>query len=217
MAVHIHAQVVLQAASGIPADNCTNSWNFYTPVALDPDDIDNIRDIIKDFYTKDWSGSGKVADFFSKELSDTALIKYYNMGDPKPRVPIRTDTFTLGRPPSGNALPSECALVFSFQAERESGQNQARRRNRIYLGPLNTGAADSNGRPSSSFMALLAVAGSETLQASNASITWQWRVYSPTTGNTHLVDNGWIDNAFDTQRRRGVAPTTRTLWDDSTP
>jgi hypothetical protein len=26
------------------------------------------------------------------------------------------------------------------------------------------------------------------------------------------VDNGWIDNAFDTQRRRGQQVSTKTLW-----
>jgi len=41
---------------------------------------------------------------------------------------------------------------------------------------------------------------------------WDWVVYSPTNGNTVNVDNGWVDNAFDTQRRRGLAVTARTNW-----
>jgi hypothetical protein len=30
------------------------------------------------------------------------------------------------------------------------------------------------------------------------------------------VDHGWIDNAFDTQRRRGIRPDTRTEFDGTT-
>lgn len=217
MAVHLQVQVVLQATSNILADNATNTWHFYSPLSLDPDDLDNVRDMIEDFYGSTFGSGVHVGAFLSKAISNTALVKYYNMGDPKPRVPIRTDTITLNRPTSGEVLPTEVALVFSFQAERQSGESQARRRNRLYIGPLGQNACSDDGRPTAGFVAALAKAGRETLQASNASITWQWRVYSPTSGDTHLVDNGWVDNAFDTQRRRGVAPTARTLWDDETP
>jgi len=34
-------------------------------------------------------------------------------------------------------------------------------------------------------------------------------VYSPTTGQDHPILNIHVDNAFDTQRRRGGKPTSR--------
>jgi len=47
----------------------------------------------------------------------------------------------------------------------------------------------------------------------------KWAVYSPTTDAVDTIDNafndvldGWVDNAFDTQRRRGPAATTRITW-----
>lgn len=47
----------------------------------------------------------------------------------------------------------------------------------------------------------------------DASLIWQWRIWSPTNNNSVLIDNGWVDNAWDTQRRRGVEATARTIFD----
>jgi hypothetical protein len=34
-------------------------------------------------------------------------------------------------------------------------------------------------------------------------------VYSPTTGQTKKVEHWWVDDEWDTQRRRGLRATTR--------
>jgi hypothetical protein len=39
-----------------------------------------------------------------------------------------------------------------------------------------------------------------------------WCVWSVADQIAVPVANGWIDNAFDVQRRRGVDYTSRTLW-----
>jgi hypothetical protein len=39
----------------------------------------------------------------------------------------------------------------------------------------------------------------------------KWVVYSPKLDAFAEVDNLWVDNAFDTQRRRGERPTARTV------
>jgi hypothetical protein len=48
--------------------------------------------------------------------------------------------------------------------------------------------------------------------AAIASASWDWVVYSPTDDAYHEVANGWVDNAWDTQRRRGYKPTSRTTF-----
>jgi hypothetical protein len=42
---------------------------------------------------------------------------------------------------------------------------------------------------------------------------WTWIVVSEVAGlNDVIVTNGWVDNAFDIQRRRGVTPTSRSTF-----
>jgi len=64
--------------------------------------------------------------------------------------------------------------------------------------------------------------------ASSASAVWKWAVFSPTiAGGWFLPDtegppnlpaayspvqSGWVDNAWDTQRRRGLEATARTVF-----
>lgn len=92
---------------------------------------------------------------------------------------------------------------------------QARRRGRIYLGPfgqtvLGTTAVTSD-RPLAA--AVTAIANAATaLATATAGAVVPWVIYSPTNGSGAVVTDGWVDNAFDTQRRRGVAATSRTLW-----
>jgi len=45
--------------------------------------------------------------------------------------------------------------------------------------------------------------------ASDAAADWTWVVYSTVDNAMYPVDNGWVDNSWDTQRRRGVKPTAR--------
>jgi hypothetical protein len=37
-------------------------------------------------------------------------------------------------------------------------------------------------------------------------------LYSRTSGSSVLIDNGWVDNAPDIQRRRGIDPSARTTF-----
>lgn len=140
------------------------------------------------------------------------VIKIYDMADPEPRVPIWEETYDFINPPSGNPLPAEVALVMSYRAAYVSGVPQARRRGRIYFGPLDTACLHTDGRPTVTCIDKLQNFGNALLAASTASTQWDWVVHSKVAGSSHNVVGGWVDNAFDTQRRRGVAVTTRELW-----
>jgi hypothetical protein len=37
----------------------------------------------------------------------------------------------------------------------------------------------------------------------------EWAIYSPTANLHKTITDIWVDDAWDTQRRRGLAPTTR--------
>lgn len=106
------------------------------------------------------------------------------------------------------------ACCLSFEATKQSGLNAARRRGRIYIGPLNTttgiGDANNTQRPSPTFAATLRNAAKAFRSAVNNS-GYVWVVHSPTGGPTSraAVASIWTDDAFDTQRRRGAAPKAK--------
>jgi hypothetical protein len=41
---------------------------------------------------------------------------------------------------------------------------------------------------------------------------YDWCVYSPTSNMLFPISQIWVDDAWDTQRRRGVKATTRTTY-----
>ena len=206
-------QCIFPTDSQIPKDYSTNSWHFSTVGALPIiTDFDNVRDMLADFYTAAPSGGGSaLSTFYSPTGTGPVQVKAYALEDPIPRAPVYESTFAMSF--SGtNALPSEVALVVSFQAARSSGMNQARRRNRVYLGPLATAANGSDGRPAG-IVTQAARAAGDLADAASSSVNWNWVVWSPSESQDFQVDNGWVDNAWDTQRRRGVAATSRTTFE----
>ena len=196
------AQVVLNMDSGVPADAATNTWYFGADTALG---LDNAEAALQQFYAD-------IQTLLSSLINPaTSLIKWYDMGDPEPRVPIRLSSLTLTT--GTGAMAPELALVGSYQAERLSGVNQARRRGRVFIGPLSTIAGDRPGAPQ---VADLRDAMSDLLlESSNGGVgttEFLWLQHSQTDGTYNEVATGWVDNEFDTQRRRGRLATTRNTF-----
>ena len=48
--------------------------------------------------------------------------------------------------------------------------------------------------------------------ATNPSLECTWVLWSRANNAMFNVVGGWVDNAFDTIRKRGNAPTARTTW-----
>lgn len=224
------AQVNFQGVSGLPKDIFENVLNFNTSGAITPDMLGTIAIKIVDFYTLN-TGSGAVGSFLSGMISPhRGLIKMYDRAAASPRPVLATATFTMPSPGSSPDLPAECAVCLSYFTDR----NAPRHRGRIFLGPLN-GAANDNGNVANGFVAVLrasalrlvTVVSSAGFTAANALITartgipavpvqtvpdTEWALYSPTAATSVAIQHGWVDNAFDTQRRRGIAPTVRSTW-----
>ena len=192
-------QFTAPMVSGIPADVSTNTWHF------------NGAD-----YTAVTPGITLALSFYSSIVSlypatvaqNVWRLKVYNLDDPTPRAPIVDTTFNLTTAPTGDPLPHECAMVLSWQAARQSGQSQASRRNRIYIGPLDKTLVGTNGLFTTTATDTLRDAAQVILTASDAAAGWSWVVNS-SNGGPFEIDNGWVDNAVDTQRRRGVKATLR--------
>jgi hypothetical protein len=204
----------LDSDTGLPEDGVVNTWHFDGPGA----DPDNVGDMLHDFFNTVPTGqSVSLASRLSGDLLDGNMtIKGYDMSDPEPRAPVYEDTFTLTGLNTGDPFPPEVALCLSYQGANESGTPQSRRRGRVYIGPW-ASVADNVGRPSSTTQTILCAAARDLLDAANSALSWTWVQYSPTTTLTTPVVGGWVDNAWDSQRRRGWAPTSRILWSDALP
>lgn len=208
-------QVKLQKTSLVPEDAVINTWWF----DLDDDTATPRNDVVSNllaFY--------QIADaFMSPSIATTGhTVSFYKMADEKPRVPRATlnlGTLTLGSQP----LPEEVAICCSYRGALVSGSNPGRRKGRIFLGPLavatlTTGANPA--RPTSAFRDALAGAMDTIEVNSSLSATFTWVQYSPTSDPTDTgsplsytpVVAGWVDDAFDTQRRRGVQPSARSTF-----
>jgi len=196
--------VQLATVTGVLEDRPTNVWHFNA--IDDAATADLIKTALTNFYTT-------IQSSLSPSLAQAGhSMKFYRLADPSPRAPYVDTNWGFPVAMSGAPMPSEVAVCMSFQATRASGQSQARRRGRLYLGPLRTGILGTDGRPATANVTTIFNAASTLGAASRASAAWEWSIFSPTSGLMLPVDNGWIDNAFDTQRRRGLTPTSRTTF-----
>lgn len=207
--------------TGIPEDVVTNTWHFDWLGGGTPTPTQLLACIVNVqlFYAGCYAGTGSVGTWGNYMSLGGGVIKMYNLDDPKPRVPVYTYTGTVaGTKDTTSSLPTETACVLSYHTEFQSGIPKASQRGRIYLGGLGDGwlsTSTGSAFPILRSAARLQVANNATsLCAASLVDQWGWVVYSPKLDQSFAVAGGWVDNAFDTQRRRGQVATLRTLWTD---
>lgn len=196
-------QVTLIPSSNVNADASTNTWS------CDADDTTAavaFKDAVLDFY------DDMRAYYPALIRQSNHIWKVYNRADPEPRAPVAEGVYSFASAPSGNSLPTEVALCGSFQGQKTSGVPQARRRGRIYFGPIVATQIAPTARPSSTLVTALAQALDDLKTASDGAATWTWCVWSTVTGTNVPISDGWVDDEFDVQRRRGRIATSRTIY-----
>lgn len=215
-------QVILPYTSGFARDVSVNVWHS---TAVDVDGADqalNISPLLAQFYNGEAidPAGNKIANYLSPVLSRAAnvcKIKSYDLADPEPRTPVLEYSFTLGASGDTSSLPYEVALCASFIGEDTPIPTSIRRRRgRVYLGPFNVDALPPAGVPAPLPALVAAIAdASERLITSVEALTGDERmvVYSRVGSTPYPIYAGWVDNEFDTQRRRQRDATARTEWD----
>jgi hypothetical protein len=202
--------ITIPAVTAIPADAVVNTWGFEITQTPATDAHPVIEGHLKTFYDA-WANYRGALHAWT-----LARAKWYDLSQPKPRAPIRDQNLALSSAVQTTTLPTEVALCFSFQGTRISGLKQARRRGRVYLGTLATVAqSSSSGRPAAALLTALVTAGSALAAACEAATGFDWVVISNTPTEASFsaqVTDGWVDDAFDTQRRRGSPVTSRSTW-----
>jgi len=208
--------VTMPAKTARTEDACVNTWHLNSLGSNLQLSMDVFAANLETFYTP-------IVPLYSSKMNPGGtVIRFYNMNDPKPRPPIYTDTLfsTAVSAHTTAALPTEVALVLSYAAPKVAGKNQNRRRGHIYLGPwAAVGDNNDNDRPKATLVGTVKDAASAFLAESNGGITYNWVVYSQTSvdqgggGDPYVqVTNGWVDDSWDTQRRRGLEPIVRTTF-----
>lgn len=212
-AFQLHVQIPYFTA--VPEDVITNVWSLQFST-LEP-------------LTANWTAAiARFQTFYATVYSATNFQmapwcrplltrwKGYDLNDAIPRAP-RHDVvaaLTVSTLTSSGAVP-EAAQCLSFQGVTVSGTPQARRRGRIFLGglatPCDLGTASVFPATNGAARTNIPVAAA-ALKSGLTTDGWTWSVYSRTDDAMVTVANGWMDNAPDTQRRRGNTATARTTF-----
>lgn len=215
---HVICQVRLYPDNGLAEDISTNTFHFRKPAGVDyATAAGSIRPVLSHFYNQVATGatnkiSGYLANGLKTGTNQAEVASYDGSIPPNTRVPTITQ-FTLGAPLSGSELPTEVAVCASFKAVEAGVAPFAQQKGRVYLGPLCLSAGSvSLGafRPDGTFLVDITKA-MQKLQADIQALGtgYDWCVYSPTGNALYVVTSGWVDDAFDIQRRRGVRAASR--------
>jgi hypothetical protein len=214
--------VQLPPSSGLPEDVVVNTF------AWTASDLITLRAMttaaIPSFYNNVHApGTVTLASRISAKIARSTngvIVKYYDvtthLDGSAHGSPVAIEQFTLGAAIDGTMLPEENAVVLSYHGlltdlPEEIGTTRpaARHRGRMYFGPCNTAVnqgSDASVEPQTN--AALRGAALSFLALGSA----PWSVWSRKNAAMYTVVGGYVDNAFDTQRRRGHKATARTAF-----
>jgi len=186
-------QARLQGQTNIPSDVYENVLFFDVNA---PDTVQGRCENIRDLYV----GSNLFGGINGVE------VRAYNLGGGQPIASSKA-----AKPVLGVGWPREVACCLSYAAVDDPDQSIARRRGRIYLGPIGNahGAAD---RPDALLRTTVLDFGSSLANIGFGANT-TWMLFSRTDQVAAKIESIWVDDAWDTQRRRGLDPTARQVRD----
>jgi len=237
MTVQVLATVKLPRTTGNPRDDVANDFVFEAAASeLDDATADDIAAELTSFYNTtqvipgtDQPVGGLISALVSRSTDAIEIAMYDITGllDGSPHgSPLQVRNFTLvAETVAANRMPAEVAIGLSFHGNLtglpEVATNPtpppatirpaARHRGRIYLGPLAISASvTSSGRVLVATDAADCIASAASALAAETDAVWQ--VWSRANAEVYPVVGGWVDNAFDTVRKRGEDMTSRTLW-----
>lgn len=213
----IHVGITLPNVSGLAVDEFETSLNYQT-VGVDSA---GVSALIAAFFNNT-STHAAPASYINGSVSRSALCKiaYYDVTahlDGSPHgAPFQVDTFTMGaQAGSTKNLPTQLCATLSYYSELDpGGTTTGRHRGRMFIGPLTDGVASlSVGDPRlttafcEDWTAALATLANAMDVLTNPKVLSVW---SRANAGMESAIACFMENRFDTQRRRAVAATART-------
>lgn len=210
---HCFAQVAWARTTGLPEDRIVNGFHFDVTGSI-PSVAPGIVSALQKFYNvQPPPANYPIKQYLSRVITGHADVKFYDWSVAPPRIPLYTGSLDITPITGGVDLPSEVALCLSYKAAAEPGSKLARRRGRLYIGPLNDGALKGNpdvagdARPTVNIQNSLVYAAQKLVVDLPALCTWS--VYSTVDNVLRAVASAHCDDAFDTVRARGAKSTSR--------
>lgn len=223
--------VTMDRVSQVPKDRIVNTWaiNQYVPDGGTDDQA--LLSAFTQFYATDPTGqTASVSEFFGHSLSRAAgdaVFRLYDLdghldgsphGSPVSIKNHQIDVADVTQTP----LPDEVSVCLTLEGTNRSStpvevgttRPMSRRTGRVFLGPLNTKAVavvDGYARVATAFTSVvLAALGDLQDDVQAVQPAADLGVWSRKDAEIYAIEAAYIDNEFDTQRRRGVTATSRT-------
>lgn len=213
------SMLVLQGSSGLPEDRFITTWCFRTDGAADHDLVAaKCGVLLADFMNEPVGVASHVGAYIGPQASRAAAaskVVTYHLGETPPRIP-REYTFQLAGQMAGTGglgMPAEVACCLSLKTIHAGPSGLGR----VYIGPMVMGASVagtwSESRPTTGLTDALCLSAGRLLEdAAAGAIPLVWCVLSQKNAAAYDIEGGWVDDAWDTQRRRGLDATGRVLW-----
>jgi hypothetical protein len=197
MAAH-DVQVIFQGATGLSRDRFVNTLHF------DGDFGTSQMDEL-------WTQFRAFGDTWLGSMAGGTVheIRSYAPGLNPTGPELRKNYALTSANASGG--PGEVALCLSYGTEDDPDSTVPRGRGRIYLGPFVSTAVSAN-RPSTGLQNALLTLGEGIASVGFAANT-TWVMRSQRDASYKKIESIWVDDSWDTQRRRGLTPTIKTKRD----
>lgn len=213
---HFRAMAVWRYKTGEPGDVMVNSFVARND-SSDPTGNPHVAfaAAIENFYFDMQSNGSAISTFMRLSQFEALEILTYDLGVAPPRPRTTTVIDLTGRSSAtAEALPQECAVCATWLTDTPG----RRGRGRTYLGGFSASALDLDTSTNRVIVAealrnTIALAADIYLHSNNANVT-------PVIlgiGGTKVITHGYVDDAWDTQRRRGTEPVARTLFPPVAP
>lgn len=193
--MRVRAQMIVPCDTAFPRDAMVLTPCFKT-TALGDTGLDTLaNDLNANFCT--WIGAAA-----------KITTKLYDLDETPSGPPVMEKTLNSGASPLVSTVPREVSLCLSFYADT----NTARRRGRLYLPATwvkkNSGSSSLGAKPTGADQASAGTNFVMQLAGAGGLVT-DWCVWSGASHDAHTVTNWWVDDEWDTQRRRGLKPSSR--------
>lgn len=198
----MYAQVTLLTDSVDPADYQSNGFAVQGDTASTTD-LDTWAGAIKDFYDNVLFIGGCLG-----LAQNNHIVKFYTIGAGPPNYPVYETTFNFDTNPGDIQMPMEVALCISYSNTTENTVPRARRRGRIYLSGWSESFNDA-GRPVEANLSTLVGYYATYAGDVNAISGLTAGIWSRVNDVVYQIDTAWVDNEWDTQRRRGGKASER--------
>jgi hypothetical protein len=213
-------QYILHGVSNLPEDRYVTTWHFISTDAgagiVWEDTFQAVALRVHEFMQ---ACQGLLSTLAIGTGFKLTSVFGYNPDDAKPRPRhVKTTPSEVNGGSMLTGLPNEVAACVSFHDANLAGQ-----RGRIYFGPLAYSVLEASipGDAVLTPAARLTLANAAAALRDKNTNAARWAVKSVSRKDASItrdnpvyrtIKSGWVDNAFDTQRRRGTKPTERFVF-----